>query len=58
MTEEIGKTVTDGLAEVDKCASACEHFADQAATYLARESWPSIAPKAFVTFKPWASCSR
>ena len=37
MTDEMGKTVTDGLAEVDKCASACEHFADRAASYLARE---------------------
>ena len=38
MTEEMGKTVTDGLAEVDKCAGACEHFAEHAAaSYLARE---------------------
>ena len=52
MTEEMGKTVTDGLAEVDKCASACEHFADRAASYLAREPVAIEGAKAFVTFNP------
>src|SRR5436190_1273778 len=37
MTEEMGKPVSDGRAEVDKCASACEHFAAHAARYLDRE---------------------
>ena len=52
MTDEMGKTVTDGLAEVDKCASACEHFADHAAHYLARETVDIGGPEAFVTFNP------
>ena len=52
MTEEMGKTVTDGLAEVDKCAGACEHFADRAASYLAREPVAIEGTKAFVTFNP------
>jgi succinate-semialdehyde dehydrogenase/glutarate-semialdehyde dehydrogenase len=52
MTEEMGKTVTDGLAEVDKCAGACEHFADQAAAYLAREPVAIEGTKAFVAFNP------
>jgi len=53
MTEEMGKTVTDGLAEVDKCASACEHFAEHAAGYLAREAVAiEGAKKAFVDFNP------
>jgi succinate-semialdehyde dehydrogenase / glutarate-semialdehyde dehydrogenase len=52
MTDEMGKTVTDGLAEVDKCASACEHFADQAVHYLAREAVDIGGPEAFVTFNP------
>src|SRR5678815_1721021 len=33
MTSEMGKNVTDGRAEVDKCASACDHFAEHAASY-------------------------
>jgi succinate-semialdehyde dehydrogenase/glutarate-semialdehyde dehydrogenase len=52
MTEEMGKPVTDGLAEVDKCAAACEHFAAHAADYLAREPVDIDAAKAFVTFNP------
>jgi succinate-semialdehyde dehydrogenase/glutarate-semialdehyde dehydrogenase len=52
MTDEMGKTVTDGLAEVDKCASACEHFADQAAQYLARVPVGIDGADAFVTFNP------
>lgn len=52
MTGEMGKTVTDGRAEIDKCASACEHFADHAAGYLARQSIAIDGAKAFVAFNP------
>jgi succinate-semialdehyde dehydrogenase/glutarate-semialdehyde dehydrogenase len=52
MTDEMGKTVSDGRAEIDKCASACEHFADHAASYLAQESVDIEGAKAFVTFNP------
>lgn len=52
MTDEMGKPVTDGLAEVEKCASACEHFASHAAAYLGRESVDIAGSKAFVTFNP------
>src|SRR3954452_9116569 len=37
MTEEMGKTLDDGRAEVEKCAFQCDWFADHAETYLARE---------------------
>ena len=52
MTSEMGKTVTDGRAEIEKCASACEHFADHAAAYLAREPVEIEGAKAFVAFNP------
>jgi len=52
MTEEMGKPVSDGRAEVDKCASACEHFATHAARYLAREDVDIEGARAFVTFNP------
>ena len=52
MTDEMGKTVTDGRAEIDKCASACKHFADHAAGYLARQSIAIDGARAFVTFNP------
>jgi len=52
MTGEMGKTVTDGRAEIDKCASACEHFAEHAAGYLARQHVAIDGAKAFVAFNP------
>lgn len=35
MADEMGKPVSQGRAEVDKCAWVCEHYASQASTYLA-----------------------
>src|SRR3954469_19501284 len=35
MTAEMGKTLDDGRAEVEKCAGQCDWFADNAAAYLA-----------------------
>ncbi|MEP7129646.1 MAG: NAD-dependent succinate-semialdehyde dehydrogenase [Sphingomicrobium sp.] len=52
MTEEMGKTLDDGRAEVEKCAFHCEWFADHAATYLADEPADIGGGEAFVTFNP------
>ncbi len=52
MTREMGKTIADGRAEIDKCASACEHFAAHAARYLARQPIEIEGAKAFVAFNP------
>ena len=52
MTEEMGKTLDDGRAEVEKCAAHCDWFADQAANYLAREPVDIGGGEAFVTFNP------
>lgn len=52
MTEEMGKTVTDGRAEVEKCAFHCDWFADHAEKYLAKESVDIGGGEAFVTFNP------
>jgi len=52
MTEEMGKTVTDGLAEVEKCAFHCDWFADNAEKYLAREPVEFDGEEAFVAYNP------
>lgn len=57
MTAEMGKTLTDGRAEVEKCAFNCDHFADHAEAYLAPDpvdlsDAKGAGPKAYVTFNP------
>ena len=52
MTAEMGKTRTEGLAEIEKCAFNCEFFADHAESFLAREPVDLGGPKAFITFNP------
>lgn len=52
MTDEMGKTVTDGLAEVEKCAGACEHFADHAQSFLADQHLEIGKDRAKVVFRP------
>ena len=52
MTEEMGKTLDDGRAEIEKCALNCDWFADHAERYLANEPRDIGGPEAFVTFNP------
>jgi succinate-semialdehyde dehydrogenase/glutarate-semialdehyde dehydrogenase len=52
MTEEMGKTLDDGRAEIEKCAFHCDWFADHAADYLANEPADIGGGEAFVTFNP------
>jgi succinate-semialdehyde dehydrogenase/glutarate-semialdehyde dehydrogenase len=52
MTEEMGKTLDDGRAEVEKCATNCDWFADHAHEYLADEPADIGGGEAFVTFNP------
>src|SRR6202043_470732 len=52
MAQEMGKPIRDGIAEVQKCALACDFYADNAARFLAREGVPTEARKSFITFNP------
>jgi len=52
MTEEMGKTLDDGRAEVKKCAFHCDWFADHAHEYLANVPADIGGGEAFVTFNP------
>jgi succinate-semialdehyde dehydrogenase / glutarate-semialdehyde dehydrogenase len=52
MTEEMGKTLDDGRAEVEKCAFQCDWFADHAQDYLAEEPVDVGEGEVFVTFNP------
>jgi succinate-semialdehyde dehydrogenase/glutarate-semialdehyde dehydrogenase len=52
MTSEMGKTLTEGLGEIEKCALNCDYFAGHAERFLAREPIEWDGPKAFVAFNP------
>ena len=52
MTEEMGKTLDDGRAEIEKCAFHCDWFADHAEHYLADQPVDIGGGEAFVTFNP------
>lgn len=49
---EMGKPITEALAEVEKCAVGCEFFADNAAAFLEDEPAPSDSPNSAVVFEP------
>jgi succinate-semialdehyde dehydrogenase / glutarate-semialdehyde dehydrogenase len=52
MAQEMGKPVRDGVAEVEKCATGCDFYAENAARFLAREPIATEARNSFVTFNP------
>ena len=57
MTEEMGKTLTEGRAEVEKCAGNCDYYAEHAAAFLAERpvdlsDAKGAGPKAKVAFRP------
>jgi succinate-semialdehyde dehydrogenase/glutarate-semialdehyde dehydrogenase len=52
MTDEMGKTLDEGRAEVEKCAFHCDWFADHGEAYLADQPVDIDEAEVFVTFNP------
>jgi succinate-semialdehyde dehydrogenase/glutarate-semialdehyde dehydrogenase len=52
MALEMGKPLTQGLAEVEKCAVTCEYYAERAATFLADETVATEAARSYVHYEP------
>ncbi len=52
MTREMGKPITQAEAEVDKCAAACDFFADHAARFLADEPVKTDASRSYIRYEP------
>lgn len=52
ITEEMGKLINDSRAEVEKCASVCEFYADNVADILKDELIESDAGKSYVAYLP------
>lgn len=52
MTHEMGKLKAEALAEIDKCAAACEYYADHAADYLKPQLIDTEAQRSYVRYEP------
>ena len=52
ITEEMGKPITQAIAEIEKCAWACEYYAENAEDFLKNEIIPTAAHKSFVRHDP------
>lgn len=51
-TQEMGKPISESLAEVDKCAAGCEYFAEHGPGMLADQPHPSNASESYVSYLP------
>lgn len=52
MAAEMGKPLKQGVAEIEKCAAACEYYAQNAADFLKDQLIKTDASKSYVTFNP------
>jgi succinate-semialdehyde dehydrogenase/glutarate-semialdehyde dehydrogenase len=52
MADEMGKVVRDGIAEIEKCAGCCDHYAENAQQYLANQQVPTDAEESYIAFEP------
>lgn len=52
MTREMGKPISQSRSELEKCAWLCEHYAENAASYLAPESIKTDYQKSYVSYEP------
>ena len=52
MALEMGKPVTDGRAEVLKCATCCDYYAEHAEGFLADEIIKTDAARSFISYQP------
>src|SRR3989338_5285666 len=52
MTLEMGKTITEAEAEVEKCALVCDYYVENAETILQHEHIKTDATTSYVRFEP------
>ena len=52
MTKEMGKPISQAIAEVEKCAWVCEYYAENAPSQLAPKEIKTDASKSYVRYEP------
>jgi len=52
ITKEMGKPISQSIAEIEKCAWLCEYYAENAEKQLAREIIKTDAHKSYISYEP------
>jgi succinate-semialdehyde dehydrogenase/glutarate-semialdehyde dehydrogenase len=52
MTKEMGKPISQGLSEIEKCAWACDFYAKNAVQFLADDLIDTEAEESFISYDP------
>lgn len=52
MAQQMGKPITQGFAEVDKCVQTCEYYAEHGSAFLSSEEIPAHFKRTWVVKKP------
>jgi succinate-semialdehyde dehydrogenase/glutarate-semialdehyde dehydrogenase len=52
VTREMGKPLAEAWAEVEKCATACDYYAENAAAFLADEPVATSADRSWISYEP------
>jgi succinate-semialdehyde dehydrogenase / glutarate-semialdehyde dehydrogenase len=52
MTLEMGKPISQAIAEIQKCAGVCEYYADRAAEFLAPEPVTTDGSQSWIQYQP------
>ncbi len=52
ITKEMGKPISQSLAEIEKCAWVCEYYAENAEDHLKNEIIETDAQKSYVSYEP------
>ena len=49
---EMGKPVKEGLAEIEKCATVCKYYSENAEAFLQNENIKTDSYKSYISFEP------
>jgi len=52
MVAEMGKVLREAVAEIEKCATVCSFYADNAASFLKNEVIQTEASESYITYQP------
>ncbi len=52
ITKEMGKPISQAIAEVEKCAWVCEYYAENAEEQLSNENVKTDAQKSYISYEP------